>query len=137
MLISTRKPVPRAPLVPAQPAPAMTAAAAAPAAPASMNSMPSMQKAAAPNGFAQRGTHAGKTIKVNEAAQPAESEAQARLRRVIHDQVFSQIDPMKASLTTRENLQIQINELIRTICDQNRFQLTGQDEQQSAEQMLD
>ncbi|MUM78533.1 CpaF family protein [Pseudodesulfovibrio sp. F-1] len=69
-------------------------------------------------------------------AQQPESEG-SRLRRLIRDEVFTQIDPIKAATTERENLQSQINALIKSICDDNRFQLTAQEEKTIAEQMLD
>ena len=61
----------------------------------------------------------------------------ARVRRTIHDQVFAQIDPMKAATTSRDNLAEQVAQLIREICDQNRFQLTAAEEQAISAQMLD
>ena len=58
-------------------------------------------------------------------AQAQASAELARVRRTIHDQVFAQIDPMKAATTSRDNLAEQVAQLIREICDQNRFQLTA------------
>ena len=68
---------------------------------------------------------------------PAADSGLTRARREIHDEVFAQIDPMKAALMTRETLQGQIQDLIRAICDANRYQLTAQEESLIAEQMLD
>jgi len=59
-----------------------------------------------------------------------------RLRRLIHDEVFSQIDPIKAATTDRGNLEAQIKTLIKSICDENRFQLTAHEEKDVADQML-
>ena len=70
-------------------------------------------------------------------AQAQASAELARVRRTIHDQVFAQIDPMKAATTSRENLAEQVAQLIREICDQNRFQLTAAEEQAISAQMLD
>jgi pilus assembly protein CpaF len=44
---------------------------------------------------------------------------------------------MKAATTSRENLAEQVAQLIREICDQNRFQLTAAEEQAISAQMLD
>lgn len=70
-------------------------------------------------------------------ATPQQESDGSRLRRLIHDEVFNQIDPIKAATTDRENLQTQINKLIKSICDENRFQLTAHEETTVAEQMLD
>ncbi len=70
----------------------------------------------------------------NAAPQQTESN---KVRRLIHDQVMSQIDPMKAATTSRENLETQLRDLIRDICDANRFQLTAQEETLISAQMLD
>jgi len=74
--------------------------------------------------------------KASHQSQKTESEG-SRLRRVIHDEVFSQIDPIKAATSTRDSLERQINELIKGICDDNRFQLTANEEKEIATQMLD
>ncbi len=58
-------------------------------------------------------------------------------RRVIRDELFAQIDPLKATAMSREKLQTQINTLIRRICDDNRLQLSAQEEEIIAHQMLD
>lgn len=70
-------------------------------------------------------------------AAPQGDSAGSRLRRLIHDEVFKQIDPLKAAVTSRESLQTQINALIKNICDENRLQLTAQEEEAIAAQMLD
>lgn len=76
-------------------------------------------------------------VKSLSKAQAQADSAGAKLRRMIHDEVFSQIDPVKAATTSRENLKTQISSLIRSICDANRLQLTGQEEESVAGQMLD
>ncbi|MDI9854328.1 CpaF family protein [Comamonas sp. 17RB] len=58
-------------------------------------------------------------------------------RRVIRDALFEQIDPLKAAVMPREQLQTQIDALIRRICDEQRLQLASQEEQAIARQMLD
>lgn len=75
------------------------------------------------------------TAKKQTASQP-NSEG-SRIRRLIHDEVFSQIDPIKAVTTGRDNLNKQIKKLIKDICDENRFQLTAHEEREVATQMLD
>ncbi|MFT4301942.1 MAG: ATPase, T2SS/T4P/T4SS family, partial [Desulfovibrio sp.] len=76
-------------------------------------------------------------VKSVSKAQAQADSAGAKLRRMIHDEVFSQIDPIKAATTSRENLKTQISSLIKSICDANRLQLTGQEEESVAGQMLD
>ncbi|WP_082578898.1 CpaF family protein [Achromobacter sp. Root565] len=69
------------------------------------------------------------------AAPPnAESTAQ---RRVIRNELFELIDPLKAAAMPRDRLQAQIDALIRRICDEQRLQLSGQEEELIARQMLD
>ena len=58
-------------------------------------------------------------------------------RRVIRDALFEQIDPLKAAVMPRQQLQTQIDALIRRICDERRLQLASQEEQAIARQMLD
>lgn len=58
-------------------------------------------------------------------------------RRVIRDELFAQIDPMKAATVPREQLRSQIEALIRRICDEQRLQLSSQEEDVIAGQMLD
>ena len=72
----------------------------------------------------------------SKAAPQADAEG-SRIRRLIHDEVFSQIDPLKAVTTDRENLEAQIKSLIKNICDENRLQLTAGEEKHIADQMLD
>ena len=131
MLLPTRKKT----FVVKQPAPAAapvasTAAPAAFAAPSSaphINAHPMRTQSAAPSAPSA----------ADEAAVMSGSDQMVRLRRTIHDQVFAQIDPMKAALTSREELSAQVNELIGRICDENRFQLTEQEERVVAAQMID
>jgi pilus assembly protein CpaF len=58
-------------------------------------------------------------------------------RRIIRTQLFEQIDPLKAATMPRDKLQAQIDVLIRRICDEQRLQLSSQDEDVIAQQMLD
>ena len=129
MLISPRK------LVRPQPAGAAPVPEAAPQTAARAQAVPPAAPAGRTAGFVRKVQKA--EPEAAPRAEAPENEANARLRRMIHDQVFSQIDPMKAALTSRENLAEQIRDLIRRICDENRFQLTGQEESLIAEQMLD
>ncbi|HCW19410.1 CpaF family protein [Achromobacter sp.] len=58
-------------------------------------------------------------------------------RRVIRDELFEQIDPLKAAAMPRDRLQAQIDALIRRICDDQRLQLSGPEEELISRQMLD
>ncbi|MDQ7988652.1 MAG: CpaF family protein [Candidatus Dactylopiibacterium sp.] len=69
-------------------------------------------------------------------ARPASPEQQTH-RRLIRTALFEQIDPLKAAAMPREKLQIQVDALIRHICDEQRLQLPAQEEQAIAQQMLD
>lgn len=97
----------------------------------------------APQPAAVRATRASFASRQTQAPAPetyadtAVNSELARLRRTIHDQVFSSIDPMKAATTSRENLSAQVSDLIREICDQNRFQLTAAEETTICAQMMD
>ncbi|NIF86059.1 ATP-binding cassette domain-containing protein [Comamonas sp. Tr-654] len=72
------------------------------------------------------------------AAQPQTlTGEQSSHRRIIRDVLFEQIDPLKAAAMPREQLQTQIDALIRRICDEQRLQLASQDEHTIARQMLD
>lgn len=66
--------------------------------------------------------------------QSAESNGQ---RRIIREELFTQIDPLKAAAMPRDRLQAQIDALIRRICDEQRLQLSGQEEELISRQMLD
>ncbi|MET0268746.1 MAG: CpaF family protein [Duganella sp.] len=58
-------------------------------------------------------------------------------RRLIRDALFEQIDPQKAASMPRDKLQSQIDTLIRRICDEQRLQLSSQEEDLISQQMLD
>jgi pilus assembly protein CpaF len=78
--------------------------------------------------------------RVRPAAAPAVSSAQGEAgnhRRTIHTRLFEQIDPLKAAAMPRDKLQGQIDALIRQICDENRLQLSSQEEVLISQQMLD
>lgn len=147
MLVGTRRPIPAAAPAP-RPAQdvrqdAALIGAAQPGAetpPAAMPNRPSF--AAASNAGSAAVRRPGMRSMPQSAAAAPQAQAQAsaelaRVRRTIHDQVFAQIDPMKAATTSRENLAEQVAQLIREICDQNRFQLTAAEEQAISAQMLD
>ena len=147
MLVGTRRPIPAAAPAP-RPAQEVRQAgtvlgAAQPGAetpPAVMPNRPSF--AAASNAGSAAVRRPGMRSMPQSAAAAPQAQAQAsaelaRVRRTIHDQVFAQIDPMKAATTSRENLAEQVAQLIREICDQNRFQLTAAEEQAISAQMLD
>ncbi|ENO83301.1 CpaF family protein, partial [Thauera linaloolentis] len=58
-------------------------------------------------------------------------------RRIIRDELFAQIDPLKAAAMPRDRLQGQVDALIRRICDEQRLQLSSHEEESIARQMLD
>lgn len=147
MLVGTRRPIPAAAPAP-RPAQEVrqagtvlgTAQPGVETPPAAMPSRPSF--AAASNAGSAAVRRPGMRSMPQSAAAAPQAQAQAsaelaRVRRTIHDQVFAQIDPMKAATTSRENLAEQVAQLIREICDQNRFQLTAAEEQAISAQMLD
>ncbi len=72
-----------------------------------------------------------------DSAPPLASNGDVSQRRAIRDELFTQIDPLKAAAMPREQLQTQINALIRQICDEQRLQLSSQEEDLITRQMLD
>ncbi|WP_082887514.1 CpaF family protein [Bordetella ansorpii] len=123
---------------PAQPAPAPAPAAttAQPAAPAPVVAAPPPQPAMR----APRPPVLAKPVAAKAAPAPAPAAANAEQtsqRRVIRDELFTQIDPLKAAAMPRDKLQSQIDALIRRICDEQRLQLSGQEEELISRQMLD
>lgn len=58
-------------------------------------------------------------------------------RRLIREQLFEQIDPLKAATMSRDKLRVQVESVIRRICDEQRLHLSGQEEEVVAQQMLD
>lgn len=89
-----------------------------------------------PAAFAARGAALSRPSEVRQEQVSSTAEL-TRLRRAIHDEVFSSIDPMKAATTDRANLESQVSDLIRKICDGNRFQLTEVEERTICGQMMD
>ena len=132
---------PRAPSLQAV-APAAAAASAAPAAPQAFAPAPAL--ASAPqqsNRSASLGAGKSDKTTATKAAAPLASAAlgaeQNQARRTIRDELFAVIDPLKASVMPRDQLQTQISALIRRISDEQRLQLSSQDESAIARQMLD
>lgn len=58
-------------------------------------------------------------------------------RRVIRAQLYDQIDAGKAAMMGRDKLLVQIETVIRRICDEQRLQLSRQEEEAIATEMLD
>lgn len=58
-------------------------------------------------------------------------------RRLIRKQLFEKIDPVKAASMDKEKLKVQIDSVIRRICDDNRLHLSSQEEEIVSQQMLD
>ncbi|MFK0093497.1 CpaF family protein [Pseudomonas sp. NPDC090592] len=57
-------------------------------------------------------------------------------RRLIRNQLYEQIDPLKASSLGRDALRQQVEVVVRRICDDSRLQLSRQEEQAVCEDML-
>ncbi|QLF92011.1 CpaF family protein [Pseudomonas sp. ABC1] len=60
----------------------------------------------------------------------------AQNRRMIRTHLYDQIDPLKAASMGRDKLRVQIESLIRRICDEQRLQLSRQEEEVICEEML-
>ncbi len=60
----------------------------------------------------------------------------AQNRRLIRGYLYDQIDPLKAAAMGRDKLRGQIESMIRRICDDNRLQLSRQEEEAIGEEML-
>ncbi|GKW16368.1 CpaF family protein [Pectobacterium actinidiae] len=58
-------------------------------------------------------------------------------RRIIRAQLYDQIDAGKAAMMGRDKLLVQIETVIRRICDEQRLQLSRQEEETIATEMLD
>ncbi len=58
-------------------------------------------------------------------------------RRIIRAQLYDQIDAGKAAMMGRDKLLVQIETVIRRICDEQRLQLSRQEEESIAAEMLD
>ncbi|MBQ4789096.1 MULTISPECIES: CpaF family protein [Pectobacterium] len=58
-------------------------------------------------------------------------------RRIIRAQLYDQIDAGKAAMMGRDKLLVQIETVIRRICDEQRLQLSRQEEEAIAAEMLD
>ncbi|RRO21996.1 CpaF family protein [Pectobacterium aquaticum] len=58
-------------------------------------------------------------------------------RRIIRAQLYDQIDAGKAAMMGRDKLLVQIETVIRWICDEQRLQLSRQEEEAIAAEMLD
>ncbi|VXD00661.1 Pilus assembly protein CpaF [Pseudomonas sp. 8Z] len=69
------------------------------------------------------------------SAKPVDN-ASTQNRKLIRGYLYDQIDPLKAAAMGRDKLRVQIESLIRRICDDNRLQLSRQEEEAIAEEML-
>ncbi|RMX06850.1 CpaF family protein [Corticibacter populi] len=128
-----RKPTPA---VPAATTPITTSPQAPAAAPLNTASAAAQQLPAGAD--AHRAAAARRPGSVPPASKPAPVQGEhASQRRIIRDELFAQIDPLKAASMPREQLQVQIDALIRRICDEQRLQLASQEEDAIARQMLD
>lgn len=75
------------------------------------------------------------SVQRNAQAKPVDSTS-TQNRKLIRGYLYDQIDPLKAAGMGRDKLRGQIETLIRRICDDNRLQLSRQEEEAIAEEML-
>ena len=71
------------------------------------------------------------------AAAPRQSDNRNSQRRIIRAQLYDQIDAGKAAMMERDKLLVQIETVIRRICDEQRLQLSRPEEEAIAAEMLD
>lgn len=90
---------------------------------------------AATSAIAEAGTEARAAAPVASAAR--QSDSRSGQRRLIRAQLYDQIDAGKAAVMGREPLLQQIQIAIRHICDEQRLQLSRQEEDALAAEMLD
>ncbi|WP_304168214.1 ATPase, T2SS/T4P/T4SS family, partial [Lonsdalea britannica] len=90
---------------------------------------------AATSAIAEAGTEARVAAPVASAAR--QSDSRSGQRRLIRAQLYDQIDAGKAAVMGREPLLQQIQTAIRHICDEQRLQLSRQEEDALAAEMLD
>lgn len=70
-------------------------------------------------------------------ATPRQTDNRTNQRRLIRTQLYDQIDAGKAAMMGRDKLLAQIETVIRRICDEQRLQLSRQEEEAIAAEMLD
>ncbi|MBA0168871.1 CpaF family protein [Pectobacterium sp. CFBP8739] len=66
-----------------------------------------------------------------------QTDSRTSQRRIIRAQLYDQIDAGKAAMMGRDKLLVQIETVIRRICDEQRLQLSRQEEEAIAAEMLD
>lgn len=78
-------------------------------------------------------------VNTSSGAAPAARQTDNRnsQRRIIRAQLYDQIDAGKAAMMGRDKLLVQIETVIRRICDEQRLQLSRQEEEAIAAEMLD
>lgn len=78
-------------------------------------------------------------VNTSSGAAPAARQTDNRnsQRRIIRAQLYDQIDAGKAAMMGRDKLLVQIETVIRRICDEQRLQLSRQEEEAIATEMLD
>ncbi|MEH0874286.1 CpaF family protein [Pectobacterium cacticida] len=81
-------------------------------------------------------THTASPIPAAPAA-VRQSDNRNHQRRVIRAQLYDQIDAGKAAMMERDKLLVQIETVIRRICDEQRLQLSRPEEEAIAAEMLD
>ncbi|KFX06028.1 pilus assembly protein CpaF [Pectobacterium betavasculorum] len=79
------------------------------------------------------------TVNTSSGTTPAARQTDNRnsQRRIIRAQLYDQIDAGKAAMMGRDKLLVQIETVIRRICDEQRLQLSRQEEEAIATEMLD
>lgn len=71
------------------------------------------------------------------ASAARQTDSRTSQRRIIRAQLYDQIDAGKAAMMGRDKLLVQIETVIRRICDEQRLQLSRQEEEAIAAEMLD
>ncbi|MBN3181461.1 CpaF family protein [Pectobacterium brasiliense] len=86
---------------------------------------------------AENRTQPAANISSGSAPAARQTDSRNSQRRIIRAQLYDQIDAGKAAMMGRDKLLVQIETVIRRICDEQRLQLSRQEEEAIATEMLD
>ncbi|MBA0169760.1 CpaF family protein [Pectobacterium versatile] len=86
---------------------------------------------------AENRTQPAANISSGSAPAARQTDNRTSQRRIIRAQLYDQIDAGKAAMMGRDKLLVQIETVIRRICDEQRLQLSRQEEEAIAAEMLD
>ncbi|ARA77704.1 pilus assembly protein CpaF [Pectobacterium brasiliense] len=86
---------------------------------------------------AENRTQPAATTSSGSAPAARQTDSRNSQRRIIRAQLYDQIDAGKAAMMGRDKLLVQIETVIRRICDEQRLQLSRQEEEAIATEMLD